>query len=445
MHIKRFDIQNFRKLKCCKIELSDETTVFVGANNSGKTSAMDALAKFLSTRKFAFDDITLSNRKKLDDIGVAWIKGEQLDFENCILEIEEIMPSLDIWIDVKDNELHYVSNIIPTLEWAGGILGVRFIYLPKNIEKLYTAYKEAYEAAAKMCANSPKVKLSLWPQNFCDYLGKEDLFHKLFEIKAYVLDPSKMDNDELQTTDYLMECTTSNPLEGLVKIDIIGAQRGFSDTVNDNTGEANYHAQNLSSQLKSYYDKHNLSRYVSKRNSKIKRFFKSFGKWILLVFIAIIFGYAVITFGFQTVTVVGPSMNPTLEDSQVVFVNKIVYRFSDIKRYDVIAFSKVGDENQYYDIKRVIGLPEEKVRISNGDIYINGERRSDVPFEMAIQISGVAEDEITLGEDEYFVMGDNVNNSEDSRYTNVGNISKTEITGKVVSIVLPRSDKGKVK
>ena len=100
---------------------------------------------------------------------------------------------------------------------------------------------------------------------------------------------------------------------------------------------------------------------------------------------------------------------------------------------------------QYYDIKRVIGLPEEKVRISNGDIYINGERRSDVPFEMAIQISGVAEDEITLGEDEYFVMGDNVNNSEDSRYTNVGNISKTEITGKVVSIVLPRSDKGKVK
>ncbi len=196
---------------------------------------------------------------------------------------------------------------------------------------------------------------------------------------------------------------------------------------------------------KSYYDKHNLSRYVSKRNSKIKRFFRSFGKWILLVFIAIIFGYAVITFGFQTVTVVGPSMNPTLEDSQVVFVNKIVYRFSDIKRYDVIAFSKVGDENQYYDIKRVIGLPEEKVRISNGDIYINGERRSDVPFEMAIQISGVAEDEITLGEDEYFVMGDNVNNSEDSRYTNVGNISKTEITGKVVSIVLPRSDKGKVK
>lgn len=96
--------------------MSDKTTVLVGANNSGKTSAMDALAKFLSTRKFVFNDITLSNRKKSDDIGDAWIKGEKLDFEKCIQEIEQIMPTLDVWIGVKDNELHYVSNIIPTLD-----------------------------------------------------------------------------------------------------------------------------------------------------------------------------------------------------------------------------------------------------------------------------------------------------------------------------------------
>lgn len=195
---------------------------------------------------------------------------------------------------------------------------------------------------------------------------------------------------------------------------------------------------------KSYYDKHNLSRHVSKRNSKIKRFFRGFSRWILLVFIAIIFGYAFVTFGFQTVTVVGPSMNPTLSDSQVVLVNKMVYRFSDVKRYDVIAFSRVKEDG-YFDIKRVIGLPGETVQISNGEIYINGERQSDVPFEMTIQISGVAEEPVTLGDNEYFVMGDNVNNSEDSRYTNVGNIAKTEIEGKVVRILLPRGNKGKVK
>ena len=116
---------------------------------------------------------------------------------------------------------------------------------------------------------------------------------------------------------------------------------------------------------KSYYDKHNLSRYVSKRNSKIKRFFRSFWRWILLVFVAVIVGYAIVTFGFQTVTVVGPSMNPTLADSQVVLVNKIVYKVSDVKRYDVIAYSRV-DGDGYYDIKRVVGLPGETIRISNG-------------------------------------------------------------------------------
>ena len=83
--------------------------------------------------------------------------------------------------------------------------------------------------------------------------------------------------------------------------------------------------------------------------------------------------------------------------------------------------------------------------VLNGEIYINGERQSDAPFGMTIQISGVAEEPVTLGDNEYFVMGDNVNNSEDSRYTNVGNIAKTEITGKVVRILLPSSDKGKVR
>lgn len=195
---------------------------------------------------------------------------------------------------------------------------------------------------------------------------------------------------------------------------------------------------------KSYYDKHNLSRHASKRNSKVKRFFRGFSRWILLIFVAIIFGYAFVTFCFQTVTVVGPSMNPTFSDSQVVLINKMIYNFSDVKRYDVIAYSRVNEDG-YFDIKRVIGLPGETVQILNGEIYINGERQSDAPFGMTIQISGVAEEPVTLGDNEYFVMGDNVNNSEDSRYTNVGNIAKTEITGKVVRILLPGSDKGKVK
>lgn len=187
---------------------------------------------------------------------MTWTKEEELDADKWMKEIEMIMPTLDVWIDVADNELHYVSNIIPTLDWEGGVLGVRFIYLPKDIQKLCALYRESFDAAAKTCSSSPKVKLSLWPQNLCDYLGKGDFFHTLFETKAYVLDPSKMNDDALQPTDYFMECATSNPLSGLVKIDIISAQRGFSDTSDEGAGEVNYHAQNLSSQLRSYYDKH---------------------------------------------------------------------------------------------------------------------------------------------------------------------------------------------
>lgn len=256
MKIDRFDIQNFRKLKQSTIELSDKTTLFVGANNSGKTSAMDALTKFLSTRKFVFNDITLSNRKAINDIGALWDKDEVLDYDVHLKKLEKSMPVLDVWLSVNDHELHYVSNIIPTLDWNGGLLGVRFIYSPKDIQKLCVAYRDAYNAAKRISSSSEKLKLSLWPQNLCDFISKGDLFHSLFELKAYILDPSKAGDDEPQHTDYLMECTTSNPLMGLVKIDIISAQRGFSDTYDDNRTEGNYHSQNLSSQLRSYYDKH---------------------------------------------------------------------------------------------------------------------------------------------------------------------------------------------
>ena len=175
-----------------------------------------------------------------------------------------------------------------------------------------------------------------------------------------------------------------------------------------------------------------------------KAVFREFFNWILLIFIAGILGYAVVTFMRQTVTVVGPSMNNTLEDGQVVIVDKLTYKFKDVERYDIIAFSQVENDD-YYDIKRVIGLPEETILIKDGYIYINGEKLEDIPFDDKILTAGIAGEEIVLSEDEYFVMGDNVNNSEDSRYTNVGNISKTEILGKVYYILKPKDDRGRIK
>jgi len=167
-------------------------------------------------------------------------------------------------------------------------------------------------------------------------------------------------------------------------------------------------------------------------------------QWFIVILSGAIFGYALITFGFQTVTVVGPSMSPTLKDEEIVIVNKLTYNIGEVKRYDVIAYSLI-EEDGYYDIKRVIGMPGEKVTIKDGYIYINDKQLKNSPFKEKIITAGLASDTIVLGDGEYFVLGDNINNSEDSRYSNVGNISEVEILGKVSYIIKSDDKKGKVR
>ena len=178
-----------------------------------------------------------------------------------------------------------------------------------------------------------------------------------------------------------------------------------------------------------------------KKKRKRKSLFGRILNWLLLVFAAAVFGYAVITFGVQTVQVVGPSMNTTLADGETVLVNKLYGTLIQPKRYDVIAFKQI-DFGSYYEIKRVIGLPGETVQIKDGKVYINGEVLEDSPIEDKIRVAGLAEREIKLSKNEFFVLGDNVNNSEDSRYSNVGNVAKSEILGKVFYRIKP--EKGKV-
>lgn len=250
MQIERIDIKNFRKLQDCKINFSDKTTLFVGANNSGKTSAMDAMAKFLNKRKFVFNDITVSNRIKINEIGDAWNSNGSNQLDDVTLW-DEIMPQFDIWIDVRDNELQYVANLLPTLEWNQGRIGVRFNYCPKDSKDLYEKYVNSYNSARTVEKNSKK-DLTLWPKDLCDFLQKK-YFQSSFAIKAYILDPDKFDS--VQKTDLELECDGSDPLHGIIKVDMINAQRGFQDPeVQENENDTI--KGNLSMQLRSYYDKH---------------------------------------------------------------------------------------------------------------------------------------------------------------------------------------------
>lgn len=180
-----------------------------------------------------------------------------------------------------------------------------------------------------------------------------------------------------------------------------------------------------------------------KRRITLKNISKNALNWVILIFVAAVLGYAVVTFGIQTVEVMGPSMKTTLEDGQTVLVNKLIYNFNDVKRFDVVAYSILGSDD-YYDIKRVIGLPGEAVYIKDGNIYINDELLVQTKIDENILNAGIAAEPIVLDEDEYFLLGDNVNNSEDSRFANIGNITDKEILGKVIYVISPKTSRGKV-
>lgn len=155
--------------------------------------------------------------------------------------------------------------------------------------------------------------------------------------------------------------------------------------------------------------------------------------------------YLIVTYVGQRTQVSGSSMESTLSDADHLIVDKISYRFSDPERFDIIVFPFQYDKETYY-IKRIIGMPGETVQIDmDGKIYINGELLEENYGREAIQNPGRASEPIQLGSDEYFVMGDNRNNSSDSRDPSVGNIHKNDIIGRAFIRIWPLSKFGILK
>lgn len=165
-----------------------------------------------------------------------------------------------------------------------------------------------------------------------------------------------------------------------------------------------------------------------------------------LVYVGIVVGitFFIITFVGQRTYVSGSSMENTLSHGDNLIVDKITYRFSDPKRYDIIVFPFRHDENVYY-IKRIIGLPGETIQIQDGSIYINGEVLQESYGREVMKSAGLAADPITLGEDEYFVLGDNRNDSTDSRDPSVSSIHRNEIIGRAWVRIWPLDEIGVLK
>ncbi|MBO5030598.1 MAG: signal peptidase I [Lachnospiraceae bacterium] len=151
--------------------------------------------------------------------------------------------------------------------------------------------------------------------------------------------------------------------------------------------------------------------------------------WIFWIFASILLAVVTVFCVGMKTSVIGSSMEPSLYNGQEIFLNRLIYKVTSPKEGDVVVFLPNGNEKSHYYVKRVVGVPGDRLYIKNGILYVNDESVEEY-FNDKIAEPGLLENEVALEEDEYFVIGDNCNSSEDSRSANIGTIKKSYIIGK---------------
>ena len=151
--------------------------------------------------------------------------------------------------------------------------------------------------------------------------------------------------------------------------------------------------------------------------------------YVLGIAIAAFLAFVIVYFVGIRTSVIGVSMEPALYNGQEILINRFICKLSNPKAGDVVVFLPNGNQNTHYYVKRVVAVPGETVQIVEGILYVNGAPVEDDTYDL-IADAGIAEHEIKLGNDEYFVLGDNCNSSEDSRSGNIGAVARDDIVGK---------------
>ena len=174
--------------------------------------------------------------------------------------------------------------------------------------------------------------------------------------------------------------------------------------------------------------KQDLKKKIQEINisEKIAQLFLLVFGFVLAIAFGVLAGKA---FGAKVI-VDGNSMTPTIEENESVRINKLVYKIAKPSRMDVIVFDMGKNDNNRYFVRRIIGLPGETIQIIEGKLYVDGILLNFEFNEEYIVDAGLVSEPMTLGLDEYFVLGDNFNHCDDSRFGAIGTVMKKQIVGK---------------
>ena len=167
--------------------------------------------------------------------------------------------------------------------------------------------------------------------------------------------------------------------------------------------------------------------------------------WIVELVVVIGLAYVLVSFFGIRTNVVGQAMEQTLENDDDILVNKFAYIISKPKQGDVIVFLPNGNKKSHYYVRRVVAVPGDTVQIKDGALYVNDELYKESTDVASMEDAGIASDAVKLEKDEYFVLGDNRNNSEDSRYADIGNVNLKDIEGKPWYVLSPKQRRGRLK
>jgi len=246
MRLKSFHVRNFRRLNDVHVDLEETTTIFVGSNNSGKTSATQVFKHFLDKKEsFSIHDFSAFCWSLFDEIGASPSANSKR------LPVIE----LDLWFTVESDDLHRVLPLLPSLDWKDSPVGIRMVYAPKDQETLLSNFREANSAAATAAKSSEGDPQGYhpWPKKLTDYLSKR--LKEEYRIYYYVLDRAQFDDNFQSKQDYtpqlLGEAAEAGRkvVESLIKVDFLFAQRYLSDASSKGRSE------NLSTRMSRFYER----------------------------------------------------------------------------------------------------------------------------------------------------------------------------------------------